>query len=78
VTWVWIYLDMNLYSRPFDDQSQERVRLEAYAFLEIFAEVLARRPICLNADILRLELRRNPAPAELERSRRYWEGVAFP
>ncbi|MBC8199513.1 MAG: PIN domain-containing protein [Desulfobacterales bacterium] len=30
-----IYLDMNIYNRPFDDQSQVRVRLETVAVFEI-------------------------------------------
>lgn len=31
-----IYLDYNCFQRPFDDQSQVRIRLEALACLEIF------------------------------------------
>jgi predicted nucleic acid-binding protein len=63
---VRIYLDTSVYGHPFDDQSQERVRLEAYAFLEMFTAVLAWHLTCLNSDILRLEVRRNPAIAERE------------
>lgn len=62
-----IYLDTSVYGRPFDDQSQTRVRREAEAFLEMFAEVRALRLICLASDILRLEVRRNPSAAERER-----------
>jgi predicted nucleic acid-binding protein len=64
---VRIYLDTSVYGRPFDDQSQERVRQEAEAFVEILAAVVAGRLICLNSDILRLEVRRNPSTAERER-----------
>ncbi len=62
-----IYLDTSVYGRPFDDQSQERVRQEAEAFVGILAAVVAGRLICLNSDILRLEVRRNPSTAERER-----------
>jgi predicted nucleic acid-binding protein len=64
---VRIYLDTSVYGRPFDDQSQERVRQEAEAFVDILAAVVAGRLICLNSDILRLEVRRNPSTAERER-----------
>jgi len=30
------YLDMNIYNRPFDDQSQMRIRLETMAITMIF------------------------------------------
>jgi predicted nucleic acid-binding protein len=32
-----LYLDMNIYNRPFDDQSQMRIRLETLAITIIFA-----------------------------------------
>jgi hypothetical protein len=64
---VRIYLDTSVYGRPFDDQSQERVRQEAEAFVDILAAVVAGRLSCLNSDILRLEVRRNPSTAERER-----------
>jgi hypothetical protein len=64
---VRIDLDTSVYGRPFDDQSQDRVRQEAAAFVEILAAVVAGGLICLNSDILRLEVRRNPSTAERER-----------
>jgi len=64
---VRIYLDTSVYGRPFDDQSEERVRQEAEAFVDILAAVVAGRLICLNSDILRLEGRRNASAAERER-----------
>jgi predicted nucleic acid-binding protein len=64
---VRIYLDTSVYGRPFDDQSQDRVRQEAEAFVEILAAVVSGRLICLNSDVLRLEVRRNPSTAERER-----------
>jgi len=32
-----LYLDMNIYKRPFDDQSQMRIQLETLAITMIFA-----------------------------------------
>ena len=32
-----LYLDMNVYKRPFDDQSQMRIRLETVAITMVFA-----------------------------------------
>ena len=32
-----LYLDMNVYKRPFDDQRQMRIRLETVAITMIFA-----------------------------------------
>jgi predicted nucleic acid-binding protein len=34
-----LYLDMNVYKRPFDDQSQMRIRLETVAITMIFSLV---------------------------------------
>jgi predicted nucleic acid-binding protein len=62
-----IYLNTSVNGRPFDDQSQDRVRQEAEAFVEILAAVVAGRLICLNSDILQLEVRRNPSTTERER-----------
>ena len=34
-----IYLDMNIYNRPFDDQSQVKIRLETIAIFSIFQKI---------------------------------------
>ena len=34
-----IYLDMNIYNRPFDDQAQIRIRLETIAIFSILQEI---------------------------------------
>ncbi|MBI3330056.1 MAG: hypothetical protein HYZ81_25530 [Nitrospinae bacterium] len=62
-----IYLNTSVYGRPFDDQAQERIRQEAEAFVEMLAAMVAGRLICLNSDILQLEVHRNPAAAARER-----------
>lgn len=51
-----IYLDTNVYSRPFDDQTRTDIQEEANAFLEIIAEVEIGRLILLTSDILEFEV----------------------
>lgn len=51
-----IYLDTNVYSRPFDEQTQADIQAEANAFLEIIAEVQAKRLSLLGSDILDFEV----------------------
>lgn len=51
-----IYLDTNVYARPFDDQTQIQIQEEANAFLEIIAEVESEKLILLGSDILDFEV----------------------
>lgn len=51
-----ICLDTNVYSRPFDDQTQADIQAEANAFLEIFAEVKTGKLLVLGSDILDFEV----------------------
>lgn len=51
-----IYLDTNVYSRPFDDQTQPGIREEANAFLEIVSEIKDKRLALLGSDILAFEV----------------------
>ena len=53
---ILIYLDTNVYSRPFDDQTQANIQEEANAFLKIIAEVKANRLSLLCSDILDFEV----------------------
>lgn len=50
-----IYLDTNVYARPFDDQTQATIQAEANAFLEIMAEVKSGKLLLLGSDILAFE-----------------------
>ncbi len=51
-----IYLDTNVYARPFDDQGRPGVQEETNAFLEIISEVRAERLALLCSDILMFEV----------------------
>jgi len=51
-----IYLDTNVYSRPSDDQTTEKIRAETNAFLKIVDEVKAGTLKLLGSSILNLEV----------------------
>jgi hypothetical protein len=53
---ILIYLDTNLYSRPFDDQKQPQIQTEANAFLEIIQAVKNHQLMLLTSDILLFEV----------------------
>lgn len=55
-----IYLDVCCLNRPFDDQAQERIRLEAEATLLILAQVQKDEVTWLSSEIVQLEVRQNP------------------
>ena len=51
-----IYLDTNVYARPFDDQKQLAIQAEANAFLAIINAVKTDRLALLRSDILAFEV----------------------
>jgi predicted nucleic acid-binding protein len=53
-----IYLDCCALQRPFDDQRQPRVKVEAEAVLVLLAMVEAGEIILLGSDVLEYEIRR--------------------
>ena len=53
---ILIYLDTNVYARPFDDQTQPIIQEEANAFLKIISEVRTSRLTLLCSDILAFEV----------------------
>lgn len=52
-----VYLDTNVYCRPFDNQGQERIRVETEAFEEILSLVQEKEVILLSSDILIFEVK---------------------
>ncbi|HET7768385.1 MAG TPA: PIN domain-containing protein [Chloroflexota bacterium] len=62
-----VYLDLCSLNRPFDDQTQERIRLEAEAVLRVLALVRAGQAEWLSSDAVEVELAAGPASA-----RRSW------
>jgi predicted nucleic acid-binding protein len=57
-----LYLDMNIYNRAFDDQSQMRIRLETVAITMIFALIESGQLIARWSFVLEYENSRNPFP----------------
>ena len=66
-----IYLDTNVYSRPFDDQTQPDIQEEANAFLEVVREIEAERYTLLCSDILGFEGERGKGDSVKEIAE-YW------
>lgn len=57
-----LYLDMNIYKRPFDDQRQMRIRLETIAITMIFALIDNGHLSARWSFVLDYENSRDPAP----------------
>ena len=57
-----LYLDMNVYNRPFDDQSQMRIRLETVAITMIFTLIESGYFSARWSFVLEYENSRKPFP----------------
>jgi hypothetical protein len=57
-----IYLDMNIYNRPFDEQSQWRIKFESLASQFIFQAIQDKRIKLVWSFILSYENHLNPFP----------------
>lgn len=57
-----LYLDMNIYNRPFDGQSQMRIRLETVAITMIFTLIESGYFSARWSFVLEYENSRNPFP----------------
>ena len=71
-----IYLDNCCFNRPFDDQSQIRIRLESEAKLEIQEEIRAGKVQLIWSYILDYENNKNPYQERKERIKA-WEKYAI-
>ena len=70
-----LYLDLCCFNRPFDDQSQTRVRVETDAKLELQAHVSTGRVELIWSYVLDYENAQNPF-AERRESIARWRGLA--
>jgi predicted nucleic acid-binding protein len=66
-----IYLDTSVYNRPFDDQGQTRIRLEAEAFLLILEKAISGTIRIIASSALEYENSRNPFIERKERITSY-------
>jgi predicted nucleic acid-binding protein len=51
-----VYLDTNVYCRPFDNQSDKRIRRESAAFIEIADASLRGEMVVVSSDYVKLEI----------------------
>jgi predicted nucleic acid-binding protein len=73
---VKVYLDTSVYNRPFDDQSQTRIRLEAEAFLSFIEKAIHGSITIIGSSALLYENSRNPLAERKERVSSFLEMVA--
>jgi predicted nucleic acid-binding protein len=64
-----IYLDTCCLNRPFDDQTQERIRLESEAVLAILSRIEKREWEWIGSDVLIDEVEQTPDTQKLSRTR---------
>ena len=64
-----IYFDTCCLNRPFDDQTQERIRLESEAVLAILARIEKGEWSWIGSDVLTDEIERTPDTQKLSRAR---------
>lgn len=62
-----VYLDVCCLNRPFDDQEQERIRLEAEAVLLILARFQVGQWQWLSSEVVADEIAQTPDPKRRER-----------
>jgi predicted nucleic acid-binding protein len=64
-----IYLDVCCLNRPFDDQAQDRIRLEAEAILLILSRMAAGNWAWVSSEVIIDEIEQTPDPKRRERVR---------
>lgn len=65
-----VYLDTCCLNRPFDDQSQERIRLETEAMMIILARLSRKEWLWLGSQALDIEINRAPDAEQQSRLKR--------
>ncbi|HEU0292281.1 MAG TPA: PIN domain-containing protein [Anaerolineales bacterium] len=72
---IRVYLDNCVLNRPFDDQSQERVRLETEAIILLLSRLERKEWTWLGSQALNLEIDKTPDVEHQSRLRRVVEFV---
>jgi hypothetical protein len=57
-----LYIDLSCFNRPFDDQSQERIRLETEAVLNVLTRVVEGKERLLWSWVMSFENSKHPRP----------------
>ena len=66
-----LYLDVSVLNRPFDDQSQVRIKLETEAFLAILERIEVGELAMVGSSVLNFENEANPFAERKERVESY-------
>lgn len=61
-----VYFDVCCLNRPFDDSSQDRIRLEAEAVLSIYRKCRLGEWTLLTSEVIESELRQTPDTQRVE------------
>ncbi len=72
-----VYLDNSVINRPFDDQSQERIRLETEAIILLLSRLERQEWIWLGSQALEIEIDQTPDADRQSRLRRVTEFVSL-
>jgi len=70
-----VYLDNCALNRPFDDQSQERIRLETEAVMLIFSRLERKEWTWIGSQALEIEIEMTPDPGQRSRLQRVTDYV---
>ncbi len=70
-----VYLDNCVLNRPFDDQSQERIRLETEAIMLILFRLERKEWIWLGSQALEIEIEKTPDSGKRSRLKRIVEHI---
>lgn len=52
-----IYMDVCCFNRPFDDQTQDRIRIESDAILAILSKCMSGRWQLLSSEVIDIEIK---------------------
>ncbi len=71
-----VYLDTNVYCRPFDDQSDRRIQAESNAFVEIADAALRGKIVIISSDYVRFEIEKIEDPLKRKDVRGFERALA--
>lgn len=57
-----LYIDLNCFNRPFDDQRQERIRQETEAVFAILTRIIERKDSLIWSWVMSFENAKHPKP----------------
>jgi len=71
-----VYLDTNVYCRPFDDQSDRRIQAESNAFIEIADVALRGKIVIASSDYVKFEIEKIVDPLKRKGVRGFERTIA--